>query len=409
MSIYDQMPNGKEHETKKALEYKDYVEGTRKVLEDSKKEEEPYTVTVCGREFKVLPNVFSPKYFFDTELFAENFPLVEGEEILEIGPGTGAISITEALRGAEKVLAIDINPAAVANTRANIEKHKLNEKVEVRQGDLYDALKEGEKFDTIFWNTPFGLIEEGEISDLEKAVYDPDYKATERFIKEAKSHLKENGRVLIGFSTTLGKLELIHKFCEESNLELRLIFEAKSQEVHPVKFEIFEAKPKENNNHGILLNKINEAMKELGSKSKWLKLKEAPDGTEILKGKRIVMVDDLRNILTSYVPDLIVSTNDHAGFVLHEQQSIEELAEQIIEKAPEVILMDRKLANGINGADVTRSILQKYPKTKVVGFSSEGDATDFLKAGAVGFVKKDTWEAAGSIKQIAELLKSLEK
>ena len=84
MSIYDQMPNGKEHETKKALEYKDYVEGTRKVLEDSKKEEEPYTVTVCGREFKVLPNVFSPKYFFDTELFAENFPLVEGEEILEI-------------------------------------------------------------------------------------------------------------------------------------------------------------------------------------------------------------------------------------------------------------------------------------------------------------------------------------
>lgn len=408
MSIYDQIPNPPEREAKK-LEYKDYVEGTRQILEESKKEKEQYLATVCGREFVVKPNVFSPKYFFDTELFAEHFPIREGEEILEIGPGTGAISITEALRGAGKVLAIDINPDAVANTDENIKKYELQEKVEVRQGDLYSALKEREKFDTIFWNTPFGLIDEGEITDLEKAVYDPGYKATERFIKEAKSHLKESGRVLIGFSTTLGKLDLIKKFCEEAGFELELIFEAESQEVHPVKFEIFEARPKAKDNTAALLSRVNETMQELGSSSKWLKLKKMPEGAEVLKGKRIVMVDDLRNILTSYVPNLIVATDDQAGFVLHEQQSMETLVEQILEKTPEIILMDRKLASGINGADVTRSILQKEPGIKIIGFSSEGDATDFMGAGAVGFVEKDTLEPAESIKQVAELLKSLEK
>jgi len=56
----------------------------------------------------------------DTELFANNLPVVDGEEMLEIGPGTGVISITAAYKGAKKVVAIDINPDAVRNTQANI-------------------------------------------------------------------------------------------------------------------------------------------------------------------------------------------------------------------------------------------------------------------------------------------------
>lgn len=232
-----------ENKPEKELGYEDYLEGTRQVLEESKNEKEPYEVTVLGRTFIVLPNVFSPKYFNDTELFAEHLPVSEGEDILEIGPGTGAISITAAYRGAKKVVAIDINPDAVKNTALNIKKHQMEDRVEVRQGDLYDALAEGENFDTIFWNTPFGLVE-GDVPDLEKAVYDPGYKSTERFIKEARKHLKEGGRVLIGFSSTLGRVDLLQNFAEDAGLDLELIYEEESEEVHPVKFEIFEAKIK---------------------------------------------------------------------------------------------------------------------------------------------------------------------
>lgn len=226
----------------KPLDYKDYIEGTRQVLKQSQSEKEPYMVTVLGKEYVVFPNVFSPKYFNDTELFAENLPVRKGEEMLEIGPGTGIISITAVQKGADKVLAVDINPIAVENTLENIKRYNLQNKIEVRQGDVYDALKPDEKFDTIFWNTPFGFVEAENLSDLEKSVYDTQYKSTERFIREARAHLKEGGRLLIGFSTTLGKLDLLKKFSDESGLDLRLLYEVESKEIHPVKFEIYEAK-----------------------------------------------------------------------------------------------------------------------------------------------------------------------
>jgi release factor glutamine methyltransferase len=196
---------------------------------------------VAGKEFLVYPNVFSPKYFNDTELFAMNLPLRDNEQMLEIGPGTGAVSIISLYRGAGKITAIDINPDAVKNTQANIELHNMCKKMEVREGNLYSPLHSNEKFDTIFRNTPFGFIENTDISDLERAVYDPGYVSTERFIKEAKNHLNANGRVLVGFSTTLGKVDLLKKFTEEANLSLKLIYEAESEEIHPVKFEIFES------------------------------------------------------------------------------------------------------------------------------------------------------------------------
>src|SRR5687768_3552272 len=106
-----------------SLSYQDYIEGTGKVLQKSKNETNPYHVAVLGREFIVYPNVFSPKYFRDTELFAKNLPIRQGEELLEVGSGSGVISIMAIYHGAKKVVAIDINPDAVKNTEANIKLH----------------------------------------------------------------------------------------------------------------------------------------------------------------------------------------------------------------------------------------------------------------------------------------------
>lgn len=163
--------------TKLKPTYKDYLEGTAKVLRKSKTEKEKYEVKILGRKFVVYPNVFSPKYFLDTEFFARELPIRQDEEFLEIGPGTGVTVVFAALKGAKRVTAVDINPDAVANTKENAKINGVESKVTVLRGDIYEPLAKNSRFDTIYWNTPFGYVNKNdEVTVLEKAVYDPGIK-----------------------------------------------------------------------------------------------------------------------------------------------------------------------------------------------------------------------------------------
>ena len=222
-------------------EKKKYLEGTKKIIDESRKENKPYYVNVLGKKFIVFPNVFSPKYFFDTEFFAKEIKVSKDDEFLEIGPGSGAVSVSIALQGPKRVVAVDINPDAVACTKENAKIHKVEDILTVYQGDLYSPLNKADKFDFIFLNTPFGYTKTKEISTLEKAVFDPLYKSTKKFIAEAKNHLKKDGKLLIGFSSTLGHMGKLKEIVEENGYKLKLLKQIESVETHPVKFELFEA------------------------------------------------------------------------------------------------------------------------------------------------------------------------
>jgi len=223
------------------LSYQDYLDGTAEVLRRSEAEKEEYFIDILGRRFIVYPNVFSPKYFLDTDFFARELPYKNGETFLEIGCGTGVISVFVALNGARHVTCVDLNVDAVENTKENSIIHRVQDKITVLQGNVYDSLPRDAQFDTIFWNTPFGYVENDKLTILERAVFDLSYNATQRFINEASNFLNPNGRLLIGFSSTLGKLEILLKFLEEAGFDSKLIAKTQSVETHPVTFEIFEA------------------------------------------------------------------------------------------------------------------------------------------------------------------------
>lgn len=224
----------------KALRQDRRLAGTQELLTRSEQEQYQYKTVVAGKEFIVVPGVFSPKYFLDTEIFALHLPMHTGARVLEIGAGTGAIAITAAFRGANKVVATDINPLAVQNTMKNIQLHDLNTTVEARSGDMYEPIGEGEKFDVIFWNTPFGFVENKTLSMLERAVFNPRYSAVRKYVKGAKNHLTKSGKLFIGFSSTIGRFDLLEKICRERGYSLDLVHEEWSTEVIPVKFEIYE-------------------------------------------------------------------------------------------------------------------------------------------------------------------------
>jgi|SRR3989344_1947464 len=223
-----------------------YADKTLSRLNESLKEKDKYQINLLDKQFVIYPNVFSPKYFNDTEFFVDNLKVKKGEDFLEIGCGTGIISIFASFKGASKVVAIDISPIAVENTRENILLHKLSKKMSVLLGEVYSPLEENQIFDTIFWNVPFLYENKSKISLLESSVFDPGYNMIEKFISGAHRHLKQNGRLLIGFSTTMGNYNKLKELLDKYGFSLKLLKKETINYDYPidsVNLELFEAKP----------------------------------------------------------------------------------------------------------------------------------------------------------------------
>jgi len=176
-----------------------------------------------GYKFSVFPQVFSPAIFPDTFFFADNLLIKKGETFCEIGSGTGLIAVIAALRGSNKVMAVDINPHAVANTKYNAVKLGVGNKVSAKKGDVFDPLRKNKQYDVIFWNTLFMHCEKKSLTLLEKALYDRNYKSLQRYLSEADNYLKDDGRLLIGFSKTHGHWEVLEKLARKYNWKLKVI------------------------------------------------------------------------------------------------------------------------------------------------------------------------------------------
>ena len=158
------------------------------------------------------PNVYEPAE--DTFLLAENLDIKRRDEVLEIGTGTGIITVIAA-RKARRVVATDINEDAIKCALKNTITNRTYN-VELRKGDLFEPVKD-EKFDLILFNTPYLPTEEDEKLDDElNAAFDGGLEGREtinKFLEEVKDYLKEGGRVQLVQSSlsdnekTIKKLE----------------------------------------------------------------------------------------------------------------------------------------------------------------------------------------------------------
>lgn len=158
------------------------------------------------------PNVYEPAE--DTFLLAENLEIKRTDEVLEIGAGTGLITLVAAQKS-RKVVATDINKHAVECTLKNIIANRTYN-VELREGNLFEPVK-SEKFDLILFNTPYLPTEEDEKLDDElNAAFDGGLEGREtidKFLEEVKDYLNEEGRVQLVQSSlsdnekTIKKLE----------------------------------------------------------------------------------------------------------------------------------------------------------------------------------------------------------
>jgi len=210
------------------------------LLNASQQERFPYEIEVLGRRFEVHADVFSPKHLPGAETFAPMLPFGAGMHFLEIGPGVGVIPVMAAAAGAH-VVAIDVNPGAVANSRVNAENHGYQDVIDVREGDLFGALRPDERFGLIFWNFPFAYVEPGTPrTPLQKSTLDPGYADVRRYITEGRNWLRPGGRLTLGLSEMIGRREMLDRFAAESGAALRVVAVSPASEQRPFDLELLE-------------------------------------------------------------------------------------------------------------------------------------------------------------------------
>jgi len=142
--------------------------------------------------------------------------------ILDIGTGSGAIALAFAREISNaKIVATDISAAALALAKKNACVMQLEDKIDFRQGDLFEPV-EG-VFDIIVCNPPY--ISEDEYKELPSGVkdYEPESallagkKGTEfyeKLIYEAKDYSKRNGWLLMEIGAKQEKT--VREIIEES-------------------------------------------------------------------------------------------------------------------------------------------------------------------------------------------------
>ena len=145
------------------------------------------------------PEVYEPGE--DSYLMLKQVEVTGGERLLEMGSGTGVISLHAAKAGAV-VTAADINPHAVECTRGNAARNGLE--MEVVLSDLFENI-EG-TFDTIVFNPPYLAGDSSTTSWAEKAWAggEEGSEVATRFLGEAWKHIAPNGKVYMILSSLGG-------------------------------------------------------------------------------------------------------------------------------------------------------------------------------------------------------------
>lgn len=112
-----------------------------------------------GIDFFIKEGVLIPRG--DTEILVEEtlkeIKINSYKNICDVCCGSGAIGVAIAYyEEATNVICYDISDIALEVTKENVNKHKLNHRIEVNKSDLLsDAIKNKEKFDVVVSNPPY--------------------------------------------------------------------------------------------------------------------------------------------------------------------------------------------------------------------------------------------------------------
>jgi len=113
----------------------------------------------------------------------------KGDTVIDVGTGSGVLSIAAAMLGAEKVTALDLDEVAVQSARLNLKLNKVNQVVEVAQNNLLEGIET--KADVIVANILAEVILRF-TNDAAKCVKEGGYFITAGIIKQKKDQVRDS-------------------------------------------------------------------------------------------------------------------------------------------------------------------------------------------------------------------------
>ncbi len=145
-------------------------------------------------DIQVFDEVYTPSE--DSYFLLSLIELAGSERVLEIGCGSGMISLHCSARGCD-VLSVDKNEKAVRNTKENVEANDLN--LRVKKSDLFSSVTQ-ERWDLIIFNPPYlprdRYLDEDERWDGGK---EGDEVVTE-FLEKGRFYLEDDGKIYLCYS-----------------------------------------------------------------------------------------------------------------------------------------------------------------------------------------------------------------
>lgn len=200
----------------------DRISYVRKHLAQSQLCEFPKYTSCLGLDLEIHRDVFWDDDNNNTgRWITENVPPIAGKCVLELGCGCGLTALFLAKNGASRVLATDITPNAVANTRANARRNGIVN-VSSMQSDLYQSVDESARFDHIVFHLPSTRVPDGFAfsSIIEYSSFDPGGSLLDRFLHESEKFLTPTGTMILGYNVSqtesiisdrLGSLRIPHR------------------------------------------------------------------------------------------------------------------------------------------------------------------------------------------------------
>jgi release factor glutamine methyltransferase len=182
-----------------------------------------------GEYFNVTPDVLIPRD--ETEILVTRaIELIKKhnlKNVLDIGTGSGCIACTIAKRTNTTVLGVDISNDALRVALDNVTKLGINNKAVFRKSDLFESVRDDEKFDLIVSNPPYIPIgtelevELGHEPQIALFAEDNGIFFYKKIIEHAPKYLNRGGYLILELG--IGEAVAVKAFMEKTFEDIEII------------------------------------------------------------------------------------------------------------------------------------------------------------------------------------------